>query len=87
MAFTIGRSLRAPLVASESRGNFEFAVSNYKLGSRLSLWATSQVSNDIGVEVSFEVMFRTLHDARLSPGSRELFIQGFKWLTGFAMVI
>ena len=39
------------------------------------------------MEVSFEVIFRTLHDARLSLGSRELFIQRFKWLTGFAMVI
>lgn len=87
MAVTIGRSLRALLVAMESRRNFEFTIFNYKSASRVSVWATSQVSNDIRIEVSLEVMFRTLNNARLSLTSKKLFTQIIKWLTGYAMLV
>ena len=78
MAFTIGRSFRAHVVAVESGGNFEFTIFNYKPGSGSSLEAISQVRNDIRIEVSLEIMFRTLRNAGLSLGFRELFTQMFK---------
>lgn len=73
MAVTIGRSLRTLLVAIEPRRNFEFTVFNCKLGLRVSLQATSQISNDVRMEVSLELTFRMLHNARRFLSSRELF--------------
>lgn len=75
------------MVAIEAGGNFEFTVFNYKTGSGWSLESISQVSNGIRIEVSLEIIFRTLRNARLSLGFRELFIQIFKWLTRFGMLI
>ena len=87
MAVTIERSLRSLLVAIESRRNFEITSFIYEPALLAILWATSQVSNYFRIEVSLEVMFRTLRNARLSLSSRELFIQIFKWLTGCAMLL
>lgn len=87
MPVTIGRSLRALLLAIKSRRNFEFTIFNNKSGSLVNFWAISQVSNDIRVEVSLELMFRTLRDARLSLSSREFFTQILKWLTGYMTLV
>lgn len=87
VAITIGRSVRALLVAIDSCRNFEFTVFNDKPGSLVALWAISQFSNDIRIEVSLEIMFRTVRNARLSLRPRELFIQIGEWLTGYAMLV
>lgn len=69
MDATVVHCLGALLVANEACRDFELTISTMSLNQVRNLWAFLQVSYDIWTEISLEVMFRTLRNARLSLGS------------------
>ena len=77
----------ALLIPIESCRNFEFTVCNCKPVTPKYRWATSQVSHNVRTEVSQEVMFGTLRNARFPLGLGELLTQKIKWLTGYTMLV
>ena len=77
----------ALLIPIESCRNFEFTIFNCKPVAPYNKWAISQVSHNVRTEVSQEVMFGTLRNARFPLSLGQLLTQIIKWLTGFTMLI
>ena len=87
MPFTFGGSWMLFLIPIKSCRNFEFTIFNCEPVPSYNKWAISQVSHDVRTEVSQEVMFGTLRNARFSLSLGQLLTQVIKWLTGYTMLV
>ena len=77
----------ALLIPIESCRNLEFTIFDCKPVPSYNKWAISQVSHNVRAEVSQEVMFGTLRNARFPLSLGQLFAQIIKWLTGYTMLV